>query len=134
MPPREALRRSLSRATGVLGDRTVQLVPTSPTAALSPRPGTTLPGVAVDVTVETVIARPVDEVAAYAADPGHAPEWYANIRSVEWQTPPPVAVGSRRCSRGGGKRTHKGPGPRYALDRWPQRGLPSGHLQSSRTR
>ncbi|KRE99215.1 ATPase [Nocardioides sp. Soil777] len=50
---------------------------------------------AVDVTVETVIARPVDEVAAYAADPGHAPEWYANIRSVEWQTPPPVAVGSR---------------------------------------
>jgi uncharacterized protein YndB with AHSA1/START domain len=51
--------------------------------------------VAVDVTVETVIARPVDEVAAYAADPGHAPEWYANIRSVQWQTPPPVAVGSR---------------------------------------
>lgn len=50
---------------------------------------------AVDVTVETVIARPVDEVAAYATDPGHAPEWYANIRSVQWQTPPPVAVGSR---------------------------------------
>ncbi len=50
---------------------------------------------AVDVTVETVIARPVDEVAAYAADPTHAPEWYVNIRSVEWQTPPPVAVGSR---------------------------------------
>ena len=50
---------------------------------------------AVDVTVEAVIARPVDEVAAYAADPTHAPEWYVNIRSVEWQTPPPVAVGSR---------------------------------------
>lgn len=50
---------------------------------------------AVDVTVETVIARPVDQVAAYAADPTHAPEWYVNIRSVEWQTPPPVAVGSR---------------------------------------
>jgi uncharacterized protein YndB with AHSA1/START domain len=50
---------------------------------------------AVDVTVETVIARPVGEVAAYAADPTHAPEWYVNIRSVEWQTPPPVAVGSR---------------------------------------
>lgn len=49
----------------------------------------------VDVTVGTVIARPVDEVAAYAADPTHAPEWYVNIRSVEWQTPPPVAVGSR---------------------------------------
>ena len=50
---------------------------------------------AVDVTVEAVIARPVDEVAAYAADPTHAPGWYVNIRSVAWQTPPPVAVGSR---------------------------------------
>ncbi len=44
---------------------------------------------------ETVIRRPVSEVAAYAGDPTHAPEWYANIASVEWQTPPPVAVGSR---------------------------------------
>jgi uncharacterized membrane protein len=50
---------------------------------------------ALDVTVETVIERPVDEVAAYAGDPSNAPEWYANIRSVQWQTPPPVAVGSR---------------------------------------
>lgn len=50
---------------------------------------------AVDVTVETVIDRAVDQVAAYAGDPSNAPEWYANIRSVDWQTPPPVAVGSR---------------------------------------
>lgn len=50
---------------------------------------------AVDVTVETVVDRPVDVVSAYAGDPGNAPEWYVNIRSVEWQTPPPVAVGSR---------------------------------------
>ena len=49
----------------------------------------------VDVTVEAVIERPVEEVAAYAGDPSHAPEWYANIRSVRWQTQPPVAVGSR---------------------------------------
>lgn len=49
----------------------------------------------VDVFVETVIDRPVTAVAGYAADPGHAPEWYANIREVTWQTPPPVAVGSR---------------------------------------
>jgi uncharacterized membrane protein len=49
----------------------------------------------VDVTVETVIERPVGEVAAYAGDPSNAPEWYANIRSVQWQTSPPVAVGSR---------------------------------------
>lgn len=50
---------------------------------------------AVDVQVETVIDRPVAEVAAYAGDPTHAPEWYANIRSVQWRTDPPVAVGSR---------------------------------------
>ncbi|ANH38052.1 Polyketide cyclase / dehydrase and lipid transport [Nocardioides dokdonensis FR1436] len=49
----------------------------------------------VDVVVETTIARPPHEVAAYAGDPTHAPQWYANIRSVEWRTPPPVAVGSR---------------------------------------
>jgi hypothetical protein len=48
----------------------------------------------VDVLVETVIRRPTDEVAAYAGDPGNAPEWYANIRSVEWRTDPPVRVGS----------------------------------------
>ncbi len=45
--------------------------------------------------VETVIDRPPAEVAAYAGDPGNAPDWYANIRTVEWRTPPPVAVGSR---------------------------------------
>jgi uncharacterized protein YndB with AHSA1/START domain len=49
----------------------------------------------VDVQTETVIRRPRDEVAAYAGDPSHAPEWYANISSIEWRTPPPVAVGSR---------------------------------------
>jgi hypothetical protein len=49
----------------------------------------------VDVLTETVIRRPVAEVSIYAGDPTHAPEWYANIASVEWRTPPPVAVGSR---------------------------------------
>ena len=46
----------------------------------------------VDVSVRRVIGRPRDEVAAYAVDPGNAPEWYANIRAVEWQ--PPLTVGS----------------------------------------
>ena len=50
---------------------------------------------AVDVTVETLIRRPVGEVAAFAGDPGNAPDWYVNIRSVHWQVPPPVQVGSR---------------------------------------
>ena len=49
----------------------------------------------VDVQVETTIARTPSEVAAYAADPTNAPEWYVNIKSVQWQTPPPVEVGSR---------------------------------------
>jgi uncharacterized membrane protein len=51
--------------------------------------------VAVDVRTEVVIGRPCDEVAAYAADPSHAPQWYVNIDSVEWRTEPPVRVGSR---------------------------------------
>jgi uncharacterized protein YndB with AHSA1/START domain len=51
--------------------------------------------VTVDVQVETTIARTPSEVAAYAADPTNAPEWYVNIKSVQWQTPPPVEVGSR---------------------------------------
>jgi hypothetical protein len=49
----------------------------------------------VDVVTETVIRRPVAEVAAFAGDPTNAPEWYVNIDSVEWRTPPPVTVGSR---------------------------------------
>lgn len=49
---------------------------------------------AVDVTVETVIARGVAEVASYAGDPGNAAEWCANITSVGWRTDPPRRVGS----------------------------------------
>jgi uncharacterized membrane protein len=50
---------------------------------------------AADVFTEITIDRPVDVVAAYAADPANAPEWYENIESVEFETPPPVAVGLR---------------------------------------
>jgi uncharacterized membrane protein len=49
----------------------------------------------VDVRTEIEIDRPRDEVAEYVADPDNATEWYRNIRSVTWETPPPVAEGSR---------------------------------------
>jgi len=51
--------------------------------------------VSVDVQVEVVIDSPVVEVASFAGDSGSAPQWYANIASVSWQTAPPVSVGSR---------------------------------------
>ena len=49
----------------------------------------------VDVLTEVLIARPREEVAAFAADPANATAWYKNIESVDWETPPPLAVGSR---------------------------------------
>lgn len=50
---------------------------------------------AVDVVTEAVIDRPCAVVAEYAGNPDNAPEWYVNITSVEWQTAPPLGVGSR---------------------------------------
>ncbi len=50
---------------------------------------------AVDITTEITIARAVDAVAAYAADPSNAPAWYVNIESVKWETAPPAQPGSK---------------------------------------
>ena len=48
----------------------------------------------VDVQVETTIARAPEVVSTFAGDPTNTTQWYANIRSVTWKTPPPVAIGS----------------------------------------
>src|SRR5436189_3202397 len=50
---------------------------------------------AVDVLTDIIIDRPPAEVSAFAADPDNAPTWYVNIKSVEWQTPKPLSIGSR---------------------------------------
>ena len=50
---------------------------------------------AVDVTTTIVIDRPRELVARYSSDPDNAPEWYVNIKSVEWETPRPMRTGSR---------------------------------------
>jgi uncharacterized protein YndB with AHSA1/START domain len=49
----------------------------------------------VDVVTSVEIRRPRAEVAAFASDPDNVTRWYKNIKSVEWQTDPPVRVGSR---------------------------------------
>jgi uncharacterized membrane protein len=50
---------------------------------------------AVDVRTEIEIARPRAEVAAYAGDIDTTTSWYENIKTVRWETPRPLAVGSR---------------------------------------
>jgi hypothetical protein len=49
----------------------------------------------IDVTTEIEIDRPRIEVAAFAADPDNTTAWYERISAVEWETPRPLAVGSR---------------------------------------
>jgi uncharacterized protein YndB with AHSA1/START domain len=51
--------------------------------------------VTVDVQCEATIPRPRADVAAFASDPDNTTSWYANIEAVEWETPRPLAVGSR---------------------------------------
>jgi uncharacterized membrane protein len=49
----------------------------------------------VDVVTTIEIKRSSMDVAAYTANPGNAPAWYENIKSVEWKTDKPLTVGSK---------------------------------------
>jgi hypothetical protein len=50
---------------------------------------------AVDVRMSIEIARPRRRVAEYAANPDNAASWHGPVTEVEWETAPPVDVGSR---------------------------------------
>jgi len=49
----------------------------------------------VDVITSIDIAAPLNQVTAYAMNQDNAPEWYTNIKSVEWLTPKPMSLGSK---------------------------------------
>jgi uncharacterized membrane protein len=49
----------------------------------------------VDVLTDVIINRPAPAVSAYAADPANAPDWYVNIESAQWKTPPPLRTGAQ---------------------------------------
>jgi len=49
----------------------------------------------VAVTTSIEILCPVAKVSQYTSDPDNAPEWYVNIKSVEWKTPKQLSIGSR---------------------------------------
>jgi uncharacterized protein YndB with AHSA1/START domain len=59
------------------------------------RTGVYASGMGVEVMTEIVIARPPDEVAAFAADPLNAPRWYVNITHARWVTEPVIRPGGR---------------------------------------
>ncbi len=50
---------------------------------------------AVDVRTEIEIECPREYVSTYAADPDRAMSWYKNIKSVGWESPRPLALGSQ---------------------------------------
>jgi uncharacterized protein YndB with AHSA1/START domain len=58
----------------------------------------------IDFTVETQIARPADEVFAYATDPARLSTWQTNTVSSIPQDDGPLGVGSRM------REVHRGPG------------------------
>ncbi len=60
----------------------------------------------IDFTIETEIARPPEEVFAFATDPAQLPRWQTNAVSAVPEEPGPLRVGSRL------REVHRGPGGR----------------------
>jgi len=49
----------------------------------------------VDAKTSIIIYRPRRVVSEYTSNPDNAPQWYVNIKSVEWQTPKPLSLDSQ---------------------------------------
>ena len=49
----------------------------------------------VDVSTSITIACPRDRVSEFSGHPSNAPEWYVNIKSIDWVTDPEPEIGSR---------------------------------------
>ncbi len=49
----------------------------------------------IDVMAAILIERPIEEVSTFAGDPSNAPTWYRRISSAQWETDPPITLGSR---------------------------------------
>ncbi|MCM3730444.1 SRPBCC family protein [Fictibacillus nanhaiensis] len=49
----------------------------------------------VNVVTDIIINCPCEKAAQFAANPDHAPDWYVNIKSAEWQTEKTIKVGSK---------------------------------------
>ena len=48
----------------------------------------------VDVVTHITIKMPLKGVADFACNPDNAPKWYVNIKTVEWETPKPLVIGT----------------------------------------
>lgn len=49
----------------------------------------------VDVITNIIINKSISAVYDYASNPDNAPEWYDNIKSVEWMSEKPLQIGSK---------------------------------------
>lgn len=49
----------------------------------------------VNVLNQIIIQRPIEQVARYAAHPDSAPDWYINIKSVEWRSTGGLELGAK---------------------------------------